>query len=689
MNAATLEARAVGWPRNAKDWILAAAVVLVTIVVTDYLFRDTMFAFGEDVILHTTLAEALRNVYILPESSRGVLQEMFDYPSFAHRIAAFLLNRGLDPVNALNLTAVGATGAIWLMLLALVNRASRIGLLSFATISLAAILTLSPGMLAGYEVIGNFFYGQIVGDSVFLIASIVLMRAARLGNGWKCLAFAALAVFVTAQFHLLPAIRLLLVAMLTVALLSYRRFERERRLDAVFLSVGLGVLPAAFILSPAFRAMRRLADHNGVLEFAIPISPGALFVVSSGLVGVAAAAIAAQLRADHKAQAVRVVKHADASAANATARDGGSAEAAEIVYVIAAAVAFAAIAQCVIFTLFDMGSPYAVNKHVFGVTTFGLAALAVAAGVALDKIVLPATRQPSLAVSAILIVGCYAALMAALFVRPNVIDVPRLVKLSRDIELTKATMPGFEAGPALFVSSSVPPMLNYYVTVALLGSPRDANAHGLQQGYWVADAAKVARFVTEPGDKLFDRPACHIAGRGNPLAVMTRQCFETAPPSERGLDLDQTLAFGASDDGPLYLKSGWSRPEPWGTWSISTSARVVIPIADNLPNGRLAIEVVAQGFVSPQSALRVVRASVDGRTHATMTFTPENAVILTTMPVDAATLSKRFIEIRFDVADPVSPAQLGLSPDRRSLGVGIRSIRLVRAKADSIARDKQ
>ena len=171
---ATVDAqRYRGWPQTASEGILALTIVAMASLATAYLFRNTIFGFGADVVHHTALAEALRHAHILPEASRGFLGEMFHYPSLSHRIAALWLNLGADPINALNLTAIGSAAALWLVLLAIVERASRIGLVLFAAISLLAIHTLSPGMLVGHEIISNFFYAQIVGDCVFLVAAVI------------------------------------------------------------------------------------------------------------------------------------------------------------------------------------------------------------------------------------------------------------------------------------------------------------------------------------------------------------------------------------------------------------------------------------------------------------------------------------------------------------------------------------
>ena len=361
------------------------------------------------------------------------------------------------------------------------------------------------------------------------------MTIARNKGAWACLAFGVVGVFVTAQFHLLAGIRLMLVAMLALALLEYRYYLRERRLDAVALT-GLVALPLSLVFNPAFGAMRQIAEHDGVLNFAVPVSAGTLLLMATVVLGVAAAAIERQLFRQRERQVVLAPVMKDEPESQEVERGGKSMEAAQFLYIIAAGVALAAIAQVLLFMLFDIGSAYAVKKHTFGVLTFGLAASAVLIGVPLDDRLPREMRQRFRTLSATLILGAYGLLMAALFVRPNVVDVARVIDLSRNVTSAKAKIARTQrVGTPLFISSSLPMVVNYYVTVALLNSPRDANAYGLLQGYRIADLDKVSYIVTEAGDNTFDRLACHSNRESGALAVIARECFERAPPVGRSL----------------------------------------------------------------------------------------------------------------------------------------------------------
>ena len=668
--------RFFGWPHSAYEAILALAILMIASVGTAYLLRDTIYAFGADVIHHTALAEALRHVVVLPEASRGFLGEMFYYPSFSHRIASVWLNLGADPINALNLTAIGSVAALWLVLLTLVEQASRIALVLFAALSLVAIRTLSPGMLVGHEIISNFFYAQTVGDCVFLVAAVALLMIASSEGGWACLAFGVIGIFVTAQFHLLAGMRLTLVAMLALALIAYRRRTRERTLDNAAL-VGLIALPASLALNPSFAAMRKIAEHEGVLNFALPVSASTLLVTSMLVIAGAATGIARQLHAEREPPVTAAPQASDCPERPIEPR-ANTMEAAQFIYLIAGGVALGAAAQALLFMLFDMGSGYAVKKHTFGVLTLGLAAFSVIVGQRLEVRRSSPIRQRSLTRSAVIIVGAYALLISALFIRPSVVDVARLIQLWRNVVSTKAEIADAkQVGTPLFISSSLPPVVNYYVTVALFNSPRDANAYGILESYRITDLDKISYVVTEAGDNTFDRPACASHRRSGALAILATSCFEMASPVERGLSLYQVVHFAAGGRGTQYLKSGWSQPESWGIWSIDEVAVLAVPVAENFPRERFALELVAQAFVPPQSPTRAVRVSVNGASPTSITFTQDKPVLTTTIPVDVLE-DARVLEIKFAIAQPVSPAQFGLSGDPRALGVGIRSLRLVR-----------
>jgi hypothetical protein len=124
------------------------------------------------------------------------------------------------------------------------------------------------------------------------------------------------------------------------------------------------------------------------------------------------------------------------------------------------------------------------------------------------------------------------------------------------------------------------------------------------------------------------------------------------------------------------LYSGWSIPEDWGVWSIGSRATIRIAFRRSAVfPATLLFDLTA---FAPPGATQSVAISVGER--------PEKAV-----QFDAGTLSRMLpiaigrgdvsedlrAEIVFDIENPVSPAQFGISEDERQLGVAVHCLELL------------
>ena len=129
-----------------------------------------------------------------------------------------------------------------------------------------------------------------------------------------------------------------------------------------------------------------------------------------------------------------------------------------------------------------------------------------------------------------------------------------------------------------------------------------------------------------------------------------------------------------------YLKSGWSHPEEQHCWTVGKAATVDIPIfrTDSL----VSLKASFRTFLAPDFGL-------DKQTETVLVNGHEIAEWIITEPnfqERIVNIPRRFIkdanslEITFSMPDAVSPEQLGISKDHRSLGIGVRS--LVLSEAD-------
>ncbi|MEW9586339.1 hypothetical protein [Paraburkholderia sp. DGU8] len=129
----------------------------------------------------------------------------------------------------------------------------------------------------------------------------------------------------------------------------------------------------------------------------------------------------------------------------------------------------------------------------------------------------------------------------------------------------------------------------------------------------------------------------------------------------------------------VYLsRQGWSEPEGWGgTWSDGPAASVFLKVE---PRSAAALELTLQGhaFVNPQHPLQRVEVLANGTTLGTLRYDDPSPTVRT-LAIPGAVLQgaqQGILNLTLLFPDACAPAELGLSPDTRKLGVGITSMRL-------------
>jgi hypothetical protein len=167
-------------------------------------------------------------------------------------------------------------------------------------------------------------------------------------------------------------------------------------------------------------------------------------------------------------------------------------------------------------------------------------------------------------------------------------------------------------------------------------------------------------------------------GPGRPPSTVaaslgTGELDASAPP----VRLEQPLALGDPEVALRYVRYGAWLPEADGCWTAGTQACVSLPLEERA-SGALLLGVWGDGYLPAEhrTQRQRVRLSVNG--------TPVGAVQLDrhqpeldgeafAIPRSSLAQGER-IELVLDTPDAVSPAELGLAPDDRLLGVSIRQL---------------
>lgn len=609
--------------------------------------RERLLSLSVDVAHHLQLALALRDHLALPEQGAAFMGEMYVYPNLTHRAAGLLMRFGLDPLSAMSVVAAAATLTAWSTLLDLARRTSEWGMVTGA-LAVSILAVLGVGVI-GREVVNNFFFAQLAGEAAVLLFAAALTRLRR---GLPFVLAGVAAVFLATCVHLLPAMKL--AGCLMVLLLVQTAEDLRRAGPSPATLLGLLLIPLALVGSPTFRSMLQISENDGAIDLGVRLGPAGLATLALLLACVSLAGLR------------RLPTPADDAASRETA--------ARLLFAYGLATSGALLAQFLAWGLLGLSSPYAVLKHGFGLLS--LLALCTPVAVALWR----APEGAGLADRGLfafpLACGLAGAITVATLLRPSVMPVREVATLLADARALKAANGLADAEPVYFAASDRPPLVDYLVSVAALHSPRDANALAILSADAPADLRQVRYMATPHGDPSFAVPSC---ARGRPvgrLALYDGPCLtgEWGPPP---------ILFRAGGTGGRYLTSGWSTPETGGTWSVARAMTLTLPAPADISSAgaHVRLEIVLFAFLHERSPSRTVRVRLaSGGAPVPHTFTVrepnEHVFALPVAPADLRP-GPGPVAVEVEVLDPVTPRALGLGPDDRALGVGVKAARWV------------
>lgn len=164
-----------------------------------------------------------------------------------------------------------------------------------------------------------------------------------------------------------------------------------------------------------------------------------------------------------------------------------------------------------------------------------------------------------------------------------------------------------------------------------------------------------------------------VVGRDYPL-YLYRRVPQLAPVGD-------AVSFAEGGAGLVWLRSGWSHPEAWGTWSLGPRATISIN-PETLPkseNGEV-LRLHANVFVNAQHPIQRVNVAVDGAGVGSYVARYPSSELTMNVTFSAARLeARRPITVSFALPDAISPSAAGQSSDARVLAIGLTSADIVPA----------
>ncbi len=163
---------------------------------------------------------------------------------------------------------------------------------------------------------------------------------------------------------------------------------------------------------------------------------------------------------------------------------------------------------------------------------------------------------------------------------------------------------------------------------------------------------------------------------GKPFYMrLTASVGELAPLS---IYVDEWYAFSSGQPATQFLAEGWSEPEPWGVWSDESDATLKIPLSVVHAGLKVeGVEIVFTGLAHGARLGTTVNVSL-GTTQVwsgLVGVAPFGIQLL-----DSDYLNDDPLEVRFEILDPISPSELGISGDVRKLGISLLRMRYISSR---------
>ncbi|OGD21676.1 MAG: hypothetical protein A2W03_17220 [Candidatus Aminicenantes bacterium RBG_16_63_16] len=142
------------------------------------------------------------------------------------------------------------------------------------------------------------------------------------------------------------------------------------------------------------------------------------------------------------------------------------------------------------------------------------------------------------------------------------------------------------------------------------------------------------------------------------------------------LEMGSVISFADSGNANPFKSGSWSYAEDWGAWTNGNTAHLVLPLAQ-VPREDLILAGVVRAYVNDKNPRQEIEVLVNGRPVNRWVFR-DGGLQHIEVRIPASFVQDYFIKplirITFEIKNPVSPAELGLSGDKRPLGLGVREM---------------
>lgn len=600
-----------------------------------------LFTYSVDLAHHYTLVDHLSK-YLHIDNSFGNLGEMSFYPNLGHWIAVFV--GSIFGSNILGVTVVTYISlvAIWLILfLLLFELSSYVAYTSALIIVFLGLMTGFFKAFFGFEVINSFFYAQFVAQSLVLgIIYIFYIFQDRVFKKHAIVALIFLPLLVS-FVHVLPAMQLMVFAFVVVALDFW---IKKKIIFSYLFFMAISVI--VFVFHPSLSAMKEISQSNGELSFSFYSN---FFLI----------AFIATLTIIMSLFFIFLRNVAIGSYAL------------KIIAIFALSSAVLLVLQMIALQ-FGYGSDYAVKKHVFSVFTLFVIEISIACSFLLNFFVKIDNKPVYLKYFSAV---AFSIFLIAIQVHSRVqegvfMPVSELRNLESELSALRThVISSKHLHKSVYLDKK--PLISYLFSISILEHPRNETGMRLLfKNNILRDDVNVPSLVVIKSN-YYNNQYVEKSINENKINIYSSYAFfQEMEKSNRDI-VERVYSKDGLDivEASFILKDGWNSMEAWGVWSGGKTAVIEL---DARASGYHDI-TVSLGMISWLKE-RNVKVSVNNSVCDQLNVAPIDKVYsLNCANVDL----KDKIRVELDISDyDEAPKNFGLSDDTRTLGVGLKNIKI-------------
>ena len=140
--------------------------------------------------------------------------------------------------------------------------------------------------------------------------------------------------------------------------------------------------------------------------------------------------------------------------------------------------------------------------------------------------------------------------------------------------------------------------------------------------------------------------------------------------------LGSILSFANSGNADGFKSRWWSADERWGSWTLGYGADLVLPLA-TVPKRGLVLTGRMKALANARNPRQEIEIVINGRQIDSWVFRDgdvQEKKAFIPVALLQKTDDKYYLHVGFRIKKPKSPAELGLSADRRLLGLGVQEL---------------